>query len=303
MALCGIELGPAVDSEDGSVLPLRREGVMKHRGLLSVLLLFVPGLAYAQARDVVPTELEAFLANPAVTVVSERRVDEIRSTESTIAISIVEAVEQWEPGETMRGARVDLDNNAWHDSVYLDEEQIADLALQLQMMARNLGEQREESHPRHNELLFGNRAIGTQQCWILHPNQQRILCPSYRIVNGFETFSIQVNGVSGEVFPLATEHLVELARVVQVAKEELEAKATLRGEGVDGELLEAELSDEVVVFETLSEREMAISTDFEGEPTPTLEDASALRRSIVLGGLVVASLVAALALFRKKRRG
>ena len=188
------------------------------------ILLLLSGVAVAQnpqvlqTGEVAPTAFESFVADPAVIVVQERSLGRFQGTDTAIAINALEAEDRANPGSSRRGVRVDLATNAWRTSVFLDEDQLAELSRDLRWIAVHRNEFENAPDP---EQLYGWRGRGTAACW-LPREPQRILCPNYLIQEGFQSFSINVYG-SDQSFPFTTGKLSDVANVFEVAKNDFEA--------------------------------------------------------------------------------
>jgi hypothetical protein len=170
--------------------------------------------ASAQQSVFEPTDLEEFVSEPAVVLDEERLVGEIRSVDSIVKIHYIEVADQFEPGVSMRGARIDLQTNSWNDTIYLDENQLAQLAFQLRSQARSIEELGAETNPLHSFKTFGQLGTGTAECWFGNPVRERILCPNIQLTNGFRTFWLNVRGAS-EQYPLRVDQIIELGNTVQ----------------------------------------------------------------------------------------
>jgi hypothetical protein len=207
---------------------------------------FIPYLALAQQPDVAPTELEAFVSNPSVIVENEALVGQLGSLDSVIRIFAIEAQDRSNPGSISRGARIELANNAWNETVYLDAPQLAELSHQLNMMMIGTDSQRKKQRP--NWPL----TIGTELCW--KPDAPlRILCPSYSIDKVGETLAISVYGAR-ESFPFPGNQLVDLAQFVEAAAKEVGSEQVFEEgdptqEIVDSSGPEAGLQEDVVSLE------------------------------------------------------
>lgn len=173
--------------------------------------------SFAQLQAVEPTQFETFVSASTVIVEEERLIGSIGSVDSTVEVSFVRARESWgSPPSTMSGIMIRLRSNASSDVVYLDADQTNDLALQLYLISTSLSDVTNATHSRSTEFLTGTHMRGSQNCWFGYENQQRILCPGYKLVEGFLTVSVRVNGGATE-YHMEPAHLEQLARSFQDA--------------------------------------------------------------------------------------
>jgi hypothetical protein len=157
-------------------------------------------VAISQDVEVGPTRLEAFVANQFVVVEQEQQIGELSSLDSAVRINAVEANDRSNPGTILRGVRIDLSNNAWHDSVYLDQEQFTELGRQLRMMQSMVAFNEDESSPLFRSgQNTGQMTLGSEICW-MPKEPQRILCPSQHFDQGRQSFTLRVFG-GQESFP------------------------------------------------------------------------------------------------------
>ena len=121
-------------------------------------LLFLPCFALAQAPEVAPTALEAFVSDPAVVVARERLLGRFGGLESATEIYALEAEDRSNPGSVVRGVRIDLATNAWSTSVFLDQDQLSQLSWDLNSIASDQEVLEDSPDPL---LGIGRRGRGT----------------------------------------------------------------------------------------------------------------------------------------------
>ena len=189
---------------------------------ISLLLIWqLPGRVNAQDYEVEPTELKSFVRSQSVVVESEYSLGQLVSSQSTLNLYAIEAADRANPGSEMSGVRIDLATNASRTSVFLDHDQLRTLAREMQLMKDGLERQRAGDDPFSLARQVGQGGVGTASCW-MPENPERILCPSYRFDNGFESFHIQVLR-EDERFPFETTQMAELGTLFQHAYQTVSA--------------------------------------------------------------------------------
>lgn len=267
---------------------------MRYVKPITFTLLLVSCVSRSQDAEVAPTRLEAFVANQFVVVEQEEQIGELGSLDSFVRINAIEANDRSNPGMVVRGVRIDLSNNAWHDSVYLDQEQFTELSRQLRLMQNMLELNEDESspffRPRTNS---GQTTMGSEICW-LPEVPQRILCPSQHFDQGRQSFTLQVFG-SQESFPLNADQLVALSRMVDSAIERLESNSLFvsdRGVVEDPSSDEDLIDSPAILVRSFGDERSTAQAEPTSQAFPASRETS---RGIILPAIAVLALLSVLA--------
>lgn len=267
--------------------------------MLRLAVFLLPCVAVAEPPEVEPTDLEAFVSNPNVVVGHEQPIGELDSLDSSVRIVAIEAEDVSKPGMTRRGARIDLTNNAWNASVYLDEAQLAELWTQLAMMSEVGGQHDNGERP------LVPHVFGTELCW-MPDTPQRILCPSYRRDQAGETLFVAVYGDQVS-FPLPGHDLADLAAVIETASERISSEGVFEDDSQVDDGVEAAAAGKGPEEKPVPTAAVPDTGSADAQ-TPAVTSKSAERESravwlVILIAALVAGFVVARYTLRGKRSG
>ena len=102
------------------------------------------GLAQVPTRGLQPTPLEAFARQPTAHVTWSEQVGRIESTEACAVITVLVIEDSVHPPHRMRGVRIDLENKAARDQIYLDETKLAAVKNAVDEIASGIQEYRSD---------------------------------------------------------------------------------------------------------------------------------------------------------------
>ncbi|MEX0733764.1 MAG: hypothetical protein WD944_08320 [Steroidobacteraceae bacterium] len=166
---------------------------MRHTAALLSIVAAVAVPAFGQDHEAEPTAFESFVSMPSVVVEFTQSIGTLSSTDATVEVSALVAYDTAQPGVSMRGVRLTMENNTSREYVYLDAGQLAAAKSELAEIESGVAELKSGSDAPY-------RVQGTARCW--RPERpMRILCPSYRVGPDGAGLGLGVLGGSGFSFP------------------------------------------------------------------------------------------------------
>ncbi len=171
------------------------------------------GIAVAQTPAPEPTSFESFATKPNTVVLFTKEVGSLDSSDAKVTVTALSVEDTETSVGAMRGVRIDLENNAGADRVFLSESQLELLLQELVLLESGISRM-------ENYDGAGVRIRGTESCWMPDP-ALRILCPGYRVSPRWSGFTLAAFG--GCTFALTGHAPSALSKLIELAIIDLEA--------------------------------------------------------------------------------